>query len=340
MSAVSIGAFRSARREGGDPQRCSREMHRAVFDFGTGGFVTAIVGFWDPVASTLTWTNCGHLNPLLARGGAVRELTGETTFPLGIIERERSLPSATIELEPGDRLLIYSDGIVESRLQDGSRFGQHRLEHLLLESMDRPPSVAVAAIESAILDTTSGQIGDDATSCSSRSTDAGSQRGPRGVEDVDRERSDDGLQPGPVVGVGDRGAAAGVGREVIARARDEQRPGDGVAPVLQRDQRPGPVAADAQVGDDGLLEDALGCIELADDRAVVAGTDGEDRRGPAQPAARPGRRPIGPAPPALLQRVDLLRATSLAHEDVEAVAGADAGRAARARSPRRRGRSR
>ena len=37
MSAVSIGAFRSARREGGDPQRCSREMHRAVFDFGTAG---------------------------------------------------------------------------------------------------------------------------------------------------------------------------------------------------------------------------------------------------------------------------------------------------------------
>jgi hypothetical protein len=163
MSAVSIGAFRSARREGGDPQRCSREMHRAVFDFGTGGFVTAIVGFWDPSASTLTWTNCGHLNPLLARDGAVRELTGEATYPLGIIERERQLPSTTIELEPGDRLLIYSDGIVESRLGDGTRFGQHRLEQLLLESTDRPPSIAVAAIERAVLETSSGQIGDDAT---------------------------------------------------------------------------------------------------------------------------------------------------------------------------------
>jgi hypothetical protein len=163
MSAVSIGAFRSARREGGDPQRCSREMHRAVFDFGTGGFVTAIVGFWDPSSSAFSWTNCGHLNPLLARGGVVHELTGETTFPLGIIERERTLPSATTELESGDRLLIYSDGIVESRLPDGTRFGQHRLERLLLESADRPPSAAVAAIERAILDTTSGQIGDDAT---------------------------------------------------------------------------------------------------------------------------------------------------------------------------------
>src|SRR3954463_4121964 len=51
MSAVSIGAFRSARRDGADAQHCSREMHRALFDFGTGGFVTAIVGFWEPATS-------------------------------------------------------------------------------------------------------------------------------------------------------------------------------------------------------------------------------------------------------------------------------------------------
>ena len=163
MSAVSIGAFRSARREGGDAQRCSREMHRALVDFGINGFVTAIVGFWDPPTSMFTWTNCGHLSPLLARGGVVRELTGETTYPLGIIERERSLPSVTAELKSGDRLLIYSDGIVESRMQDGSRFGQHRLERLLSESASRPPSVAVAAIERAVLDATSGEIRDDAT---------------------------------------------------------------------------------------------------------------------------------------------------------------------------------
>ena len=163
MSAVSIGALRSARRAGGDAQRCSQEMHRAIVDFGIDGFVTAIVGFWDASASMFTWTNCGHLSPLLVRGGVVRELTGETTYPLGIIERERSLPSATAQLESGDRVLFYSDGIVESRMPDGSRFGQRRLERLLLKSVGRPPSVAVAAIERAVLDATSGEIRDDAT---------------------------------------------------------------------------------------------------------------------------------------------------------------------------------
>jgi hypothetical protein len=163
MSAVSIGALRSARRAGGDVQRCLQEMHRAIVDFGIDGFVTAIVGFWDASTSMFTWTNCGHLSPLLVRGGVVRELTGETTYPLGIIERERSLPSATAQLQSGDRLLVYSDGIVESRMPDGSRFGQRRLERLLLESGGRPPSVAVAAIERAVLDATSAEIRDDAT---------------------------------------------------------------------------------------------------------------------------------------------------------------------------------
>ena len=163
MSAVSLGAFRSARREGADARRCAREMHRAIFDFGTEGFVTAIVAFWDPSTSALTWTNCGHLSPLLARRGAVRELTGETTYPLGIIDRERTFPSSTVGLESGDRLLIYSDGIVESRLEDGTQFGQERLEQLLVASAHRPPSVAVAAVERAVLDATAGQIGDDAT---------------------------------------------------------------------------------------------------------------------------------------------------------------------------------
>ena len=162
-SAVSIGALRSARREGGDPQTCAREMHRAIHDLGTGGFVTAVVGFWAPSTSDFTWTNCGHLNPLLGRDGVVRELAADSDYPLGILERERTLPTATIRLRAGDRLLLYSDGIVEARLADGSRFGLPRLEALLLESCNAAPTIAVKTIEQAVLAATREQIGDDAT---------------------------------------------------------------------------------------------------------------------------------------------------------------------------------
>ncbi len=60
MSAVSIGALRSTRRGGGDTRACAREMHCAVHDLAN-GFVTAVVGFWNPSTSEFTWTNCGHL---------------------------------------------------------------------------------------------------------------------------------------------------------------------------------------------------------------------------------------------------------------------------------------
>ena len=163
MSAVSIGAFRSARRQGEGVQRCCLEMHHAIEALGTEAFVTAVVAFWDPRSATFTWTNCGHLNPLLARAGSVKELVGETTYPLGIIEHERGFSTATVELLSGDRLLLYSDGIVEARLTDGTRYGIDRLMTLLAATAHQAPSRAVAAIEHDVLSASAGDVRDDAT---------------------------------------------------------------------------------------------------------------------------------------------------------------------------------
>jgi serine phosphatase RsbU (regulator of sigma subunit) len=163
MSAVSIGALRSARRQGEPVQRCCLEMHHAIEALGMDAFVTAIVALWEPAVGTFTWTNCGHLNPLLARDGQVRELTGERTYPLGIIEHERTFVTSSIGLRSGDRLLLYSDGIVEARLQDGSRYGPERLTELLTSTAGEPPSVAVAAIERDVTEATAGDVRDDAT---------------------------------------------------------------------------------------------------------------------------------------------------------------------------------
>jgi len=163
ISAVSIGALRSARRAGADPRDCAREMHGAVRDLRSGGFVTALIGFWDRRQSVFTWTNCGHLRPLLTRDGTTRELVADFTYPLGVVERERTFPTARINVRSGDRLLLYSDGIVEARLPDGTRFGLERLQRTLAASAAVAPPAAVARIEREVLSATGGEIRDDAT---------------------------------------------------------------------------------------------------------------------------------------------------------------------------------
>jgi sigma-B regulation protein RsbU (phosphoserine phosphatase) len=90
-------------------------------------FVTLIYGVLDVANGTLTYCNCGHNPPLVIRDDGRRERLALTSLPLG------AMPSAayatrTIVLAPGDRLLLYTDGITEASTADGAEFGEARLE--------------------------------------------------------------------------------------------------------------------------------------------------------------------------------------------------------------------
>jgi len=94
-------------------------------------FITAACLCVEPPAGRLTWAGAGHPPPLLwrARESAVRELAGGGPI-LGRFGRARY--SETSEpLEPGDRVLLFTDGIPEARDRSGEPFGDARLqEHL------------------------------------------------------------------------------------------------------------------------------------------------------------------------------------------------------------------
>jgi serine phosphatase RsbU (regulator of sigma subunit) len=130
-SAGGLGA-------GQHPRDCARAIHRAIDELETNAFVTAVIGFWDQHRAEFSWTNCGHLRPLLVRDEWVRELVADTTYPLGILGRERTFPSSTVPVRPGDRVFIYSDGIVEAPMGDGERFGLGRLKRLLVQTAGQP----------------------------------------------------------------------------------------------------------------------------------------------------------------------------------------------------------
>ena len=96
-----------------------------------GMFVTFQYGILDPDSGELCIANAGHLPPLCAGGdGSVRFVGAASGPPLGMLPKSQ-YQEQKIPLAPGDRLLLYSDGIVEARNSAGEDFGEEKLQNLV-----------------------------------------------------------------------------------------------------------------------------------------------------------------------------------------------------------------
>ena len=94
-------------------------------------FVTAFLGIYDPTARTLTYSRAGHDPPLVkSASGPVHRLNEIGSIPLGIMAGVE-YQQATVELEPGQTLVLYTDGITEARSPAGEMFGVAGMERAL-----------------------------------------------------------------------------------------------------------------------------------------------------------------------------------------------------------------
>jgi hypothetical protein len=165
MSAVTVGAYRHARRQGITLPDKYRLIDAALSSqFGEDHFATAQMANLHLPTGELRWVNAGHPPPLLVRGRQlVRALEGPTTLPIGF---GGGLPEVTqVQLEPGDRVLFYSDGVIEERSPSGDLFGEDRLvDHLLRESAGYlSVSETVRRLSLALLSAREGVTTDDAS---------------------------------------------------------------------------------------------------------------------------------------------------------------------------------
>jgi len=96
----------------------------------TGKFVTAFVALYDTQAQTLTYASAGHPPPRLVRGNEVRRLDAVSGFPLGI-DKTSAYENETLQLQAGDRLVLFSDGITESANAAHEFFGDERFDAVL-----------------------------------------------------------------------------------------------------------------------------------------------------------------------------------------------------------------
>ena len=88
-------------------------------------FVTMLYASLDPAARTVTFANAGHVPPVLVTEGGPTAVRTTPQLPLGI--REGPYADHTLTLRAGDRLFLYSDGVVEARNPDGEEYGETRL---------------------------------------------------------------------------------------------------------------------------------------------------------------------------------------------------------------------
>ncbi|WP_327368354.1 PP2C family protein-serine/threonine phosphatase [Streptomyces sp. NBC_01217] len=127
MATVAIGAYRHARRV-----RVSLAEKYAFMDdaisrqFGPDHFVTAQLMHVNIATGEMALVNAGHPAPLLIRDGrVVQQLESATTLPVGFGGEEPRIRKHT--LQQGDRVLCYTDGIIEEHVNDGEQFGEERL---------------------------------------------------------------------------------------------------------------------------------------------------------------------------------------------------------------------
>jgi sigma-B regulation protein RsbU (phosphoserine phosphatase) len=122
-----------------------------LYTGGSGSFVTAFYGIYDPASRRMAFTNAGHPPPRLRRGNAVSSLDGQRSMPLGIEEDER-YHSDSVDFSPGDLLMLYTDGITEARDPADLLFGLQRLD----DALNASPSAdeAIVSILAAVEDFT------------------------------------------------------------------------------------------------------------------------------------------------------------------------------------------
>ena len=150
--AVSRTLLKDACQRGGDPAQVLAEANRALCQGNDACmFVTVFLAFYDIAGGGLDYANGGHPQPRLLRATGEREVFGCLGDPILGIQAEQVFHTGHVQLQPGDTLFLYTDGVSEAMSPAGEPFGADRLERLLAETAALPtPEMArriVAALD-------------------------------------------------------------------------------------------------------------------------------------------------------------------------------------------------
>src|ERR1043166_8425728 len=118
-------------------------------------FITAFYGILDVTNKTLTYTNAGHNPPVLLKRNGEIHFIDRGSIPLGMFKDTR-YHEYYLTTEPGDVLMLYTDGVTEAENLTGEEFGRKRLVQALKANRQPGARQLIAAVHAKVLDWTEG----------------------------------------------------------------------------------------------------------------------------------------------------------------------------------------
>ncbi|MEV6635116.1 PP2C family protein-serine/threonine phosphatase [Actinoplanes sp. NPDC051470] len=165
LASLALASYRNARRAGLTLIDSYHHIDDAVRAHDKFGMITAVLAEIDQRTGVLRVISAGHPSGIVIRQGRVAKvLPTPTALPVTLGDRR---PPVMVEeaLEPGDRILLYTDGIIEARSAEGEFFGIERLTDFAVKaSADQLPAPETARrLVHAILKYQDDRLQDDAT---------------------------------------------------------------------------------------------------------------------------------------------------------------------------------
>jgi serine phosphatase RsbU (regulator of sigma subunit) len=163
LAGLAVAALRNARRRRAGLLELADQANRALHaQFGGERFVTGQVLRLDLPAGTGAVVNAGHPLPWLMRGGRVEPVGLDADVPLGV-DPQTVYRVQPLRLEPGDRLVLLSDGVLEAAPEGGAAYGAGRLEEVLRDSQELAPYEVARLVVQEVIAHRAGDLADDLT---------------------------------------------------------------------------------------------------------------------------------------------------------------------------------
>jgi len=156
-------AVRAFACEAVEPQALCHQVNRILCgNIAEGRFISFLYCVLDAAAGVLTYTNAGHYLPILVRADGSIERLGAGGPVLGVIE-DAEYEQAQVNVAPGDRIVLFTDGLTEARNAADEEFGEPRLIEAAVQHRACSAPALQARLEEAVAAFAGGPMQDDAT---------------------------------------------------------------------------------------------------------------------------------------------------------------------------------